>query len=52
MRWQSAINAWDERFLDAAPVRREAMLDDLRRRVTALVRWWQSAQTAPRWYFP
>ena len=51
-RWQSAINAWDERFAHAASAQREVMLDELRQRVVALVRWWQSAQAAPRWYFP
>jgi exodeoxyribonuclease V gamma subunit len=52
MRWQSALNAWDERFVRATPAQRGMMLNGLRQRVLTLVRWWQSAQATPHWYFP
>lgn len=50
--WQEAINAWDEAFVVATPPRRGHLLDDLRRRVVALLDLWWALRSDPRWYFP
>ncbi len=51
-RWQKAINAWDERFVQSAPAEREARGQDLQQRVRQLIDGWRAAQDTPRWYFP
>ena len=51
-RWQDGINTWDERFVASPPPARAALLAELEHRVAQLLQWWQTAQTAPRWYFP
>lgn len=47
---------WDRRFLDAvqnhATGTANAMLDDLRQRLLALIAFWRQSIRQPRWYFP
>jgi exodeoxyribonuclease V gamma subunit len=49
--WQRGFDLWNAQF-ERERGARTAMLDDLARRVTALVEFWQRSQYQPQWYFP
>ena len=50
--WFAMFDLWDQRLLDADVERRRIMLEDLRRRVIALIDFWRASQAQPQWYFP
>jgi len=50
--WQRSFDAWNARFAHAGGRDAPDMLDDLERRVAALVAFWRRAQRDPPWYLP
>jgi exodeoxyribonuclease V gamma subunit len=50
--WQHSFDAWNAHFVQAGGRDAADMLDDLERRVAALVAFWRHAQREPPWYLP
>lgn len=51
--WQTRINRWDDAYVAADGAMRDAMREELARRLAGLLELWRCArQQPPLWYFP
>lgn len=55
-RWSRSFNQWDDAYMAAVysgeDTTVQRMIDDIERRVTGLLQFWQISQQHPQWYFP